>query len=194
MPGHDQIRQFSRRLDHDTLYTELRRFAHGLALRQFHFGNSAVIFLRQGKHLARLDIARNDQRGIVGRIPGLVPVQRVGIGHILYVDHPADHRMMIGMFLERRRHQFLVHQRMRIIVGAPAAFFHHHLDLFVEFFLRHLQIVHAVGFQLHRQRQFGFVQLLEIGRVIVGGESVLAPARCRNDPGELARPARLWCP
>ena len=65
---------------------------------------------------------------------------------------------------------------MRGIVGTPAPFFHHHLDFLVEFLFRHQQVVHTVGFQLHRQRQPGLVQHLEIGGVIVAGKSVLATA------------------
>ena len=90
------------------------------------------------------------------------------------------------MFGKRRCHQPLIHERVRIVVGTPAAFLHHHLDLFIKLRLRHLQIVHAVGLQLHRQRQFGFMQLLKVSRVVVGGEGILASACRRDDFGELA--------
>ena len=47
--------------------------------------------------------------------------------------------------------------------------------------------MHAVRFQLERQRELGFFQCLEIRSLIVVGKCVLAPARCCNLLGELAR-------
>ncbi len=90
------------------------------------------------------------------------------------------------MLLERVGHQALVEQGMRLVIGAPAPFFHDHFDLFAEFLPAQYQIVHAVCFQLHRQRQLRFVQLLEIGGVVIAGEGILAPASGRDAARELA--------
>ena len=94
---------------------------------------------------------------------------------------------MVGARLKSRRHQLLIYQRVRLVVSAPAAFIAHYFHFLFEFGLRQDQIMHAVGFQLERQRELGFFQGLEIGGLIVIGKCVLAPARRRDLFGELAR-------
>ncbi len=57
---HDQVRQLGRRLDPHALDPALRWLDIGLALRQAARRDLAVVALRQGKHLRRLDIAGDD--------------------------------------------------------------------------------------------------------------------------------------
>src|SRR5450759_1097189 len=105
----------------------------------------------------------------------------------LQVTHPADDRVVIGMLLINRRHHDFIHQRLRFIVGAHAPLFHDYLDLLAEFLRSQIEVLHPVRFQLHRQRQLGFVQLLEISGVVGAGKSILARPRCRDALGKFAR-------
>ena len=84
------------------------------------------------------------------------------------------------MRLDSSRGHFLMHQRARLIIGAESPFLHHHFNFLGELLFCQHQVAHPVRFQLHRQRQPGLMQLLEIGGVIAAGESILASA-CRSD-------------
>ena len=73
---------------------------------------------------------------------------------------------------------------MWIVVGAHAPLFHDDLHFLGELLLGKLQIHHAVGLELERQREFRFVQLLVVGGVIARGERVVTASGSGNDPGE----------
>jgi hypothetical protein len=187
VPGHQQIGHLRRRLDDDALAAELLGLGLRLAFRQGARGQRAEIALRQRDHRVSLHIPRHHQGGVVGRIPVRVPVARILRGHVLQVIHPADDGAAVGMRLVGGRHQALIHDRLRLVVGTQPALFHHHLDLLGEQLVADDEVGHAVGFQLHRQLQPVFLHLLEIRRVVAAGERVLAPARSGDAPGKLAR-------
>ena len=75
---------------------------------------------------------------------------------------------------------------MRIVVGTHAPLFHDDLHFLGELLFRKLQILHAVGLELQRQRELRLVQLLVVGGVIARGEGVVAASGAGDDPGELA--------
>ena len=79
-----------------------------------------------------------------------------------------------------RRQQLLEQQRLRTIVGAQSPLLHDDLDLFGELFRRQRQVRHAVGFQLERERQLRFLQLLVIAGRVLGSERIVATARRRD--------------
>ena len=146
MISHQEIRQLGRRLDGDALDAELARLDLYLAFGQRMRGNRAEEFFRELEHLFRLDVAGDNQRRIVWRVPFLIPAARIGDLHVLQVVHPAYHRRTIRMRYVNRRHQLLVQLGMRIVIGARTSLFHHHLGFLDELLLRKGEIDHAIGF------------------------------------------------
>ena len=88
------------------------------------------------------------------------------------------------MGLKGGRHHFFMYQGARLVIGTQTPFLHHHLYFFGKLFFREDQVVHPVGFQLHRQRQPAFLQLLKICGVVAACERVFAPARRGDTPGK----------
>ena len=78
-------------------------------------------------------------------------------------------------------------QRSRTVLVTAPTFLHHHLDLPRELLRADHEVRHAVGLEPHRQGQAVAVHLLVVDGEIRGSESVVAPARLRNDPRELAQ-------
>ncbi len=147
----------------------------------------AEVFLCQFVDFLRIDIADHYQRRVVGCVPLLVPVACILRRHVFQIIHPADDGAAIRVRLIDRSVELFVDLRMRLVVSAPAAFFHHHADLLGELFFGQHQIVHAVGFELDGKRQLRFLQLLEIRRVIAAGKGIFASAGSSDDARELAR-------
>ena len=183
---HHQMRQFGGGFHHHALDTGLLGLDKHTPRRQCAPGNRAIMLLRQREHLVGLDVAGDDQRGVVRRVPAVIPRLGVADRERFQIAHPADHRMPVGMLLVNRCHHFFVQQCMRLVVGAQAALFHDDPDFPGEIGCGEIQVAHPVGFQLHRQRQFRLVQLLKIGGVVIAGKGVLAPARCRDALGKFA--------
>ncbi len=74
---------------------------------------------------------------------------------------------------------FVEHAR-RLVLGAPAALFHHHPDFLGKFVLAEYQVGHSVGFQRHHLFQPRFFHLLEIRGVVGAGKRVFPTAERRD--------------
>ena len=152
MVSHHQLRQFGGRFHDQTFDAHLWRFSKVAPHWQYMFRDGAVIALRQREHLISFHIAGNDQCGVVRRIPTVIPNLGIINREHLQVAHPADHWVVIGMFLINRRHHDFMHQRLRLIIGAHAPLFHDYLDFLAEFLRSQIEVLHPIRFQLHRQR------------------------------------------
>ena len=65
-----------------------------------------------------VDVADDDERGVVGDVvAAVVPVQVVA-GHRLQIGQPADGRMPVRVRLERGRGQLLIEQLIGIVFAA----------------------------------------------------------------------------
>ena len=131
-----------------------------------------------------VDVANDDQISIVRHIPLPVPSAGILPGHLFDVVHPADDRPPVRVGSKHRRVQGLVHQSLRIIFGAHAPFLDDHLVLGGEIRGSQAQVGHAVGLEFHHFWQGLFRHNLEIGRVVLVGEGIVATAGLGDNPVE----------
>ena len=82
------------------------------------------------------------------------------------------------------RHHLLVEQRVRTVIGTRTPLFHDHSKLLGKLVFRKGQIHHAIGFQLQRKRQPGFVQLLVVAGVVARGKCIVTSAGAGDDAGK----------
>src|SRR5207245_6571715 len=78
-------------------------------------------------------------------------------------------------------------KRSRTVFVTAPALLHHHLDLPRELLRADHEVRHAVGVELDHEGQAVAVHLLVVDGEIRRGERVVAPARLRNEPRELAQ-------
>ena len=123
----------------------------------------AIVFLGQRLHLIRRHVARDDQHGVIGRVIGLVPVQRVLPGQLLHLLPPADDRRAIGVVEVLRRLLLFAEDGARIAVGALVAFLDDDLALCLPVVFRQLEMAHPVRLHLHHQLQPVRGDALKIG-------------------------------
>ena len=185
---HDQYRQFRRRFHGDTSNSRLLRLILGLAERQRTRLQAAVVFFGGLEHRLVIHIADDDDVGIVGHVPALVPVPSILHRHVFQIVHPADDRPPIRVRLEGHGIHRFKEQRLRLVVGTQTTLLHDHLDLLLEFTGRKRQVAHAIGFQTHHLVQTLLRHLLEVGGVIAAGESIVTPPGRRHQTIELSRP------
>ena len=164
----------------------LLRLGAGLAPGHGAGGDAAIGFLRQRQHGGRVHVARHHHGGVGGHIPALAEGAHVIGRHGIQIAHPANHGPVIGRGHEGGGHLLLIKPRAGLVVGAQAALFLDHGHLAREFVVRPLVVFKAVGLQRHHLRQRGGGHLLEIRRVVGGGEGVVAPAQQRHAARDFA--------
>ena len=158
-----------------------------LVARRLGFGrNIAKEFGGRLKRLFGIDIADNDQYGIVGRVILFVPRAQVVGFEGVQIFHVADdggaHRRLgkggkIGLF---------PHFAVGRVFRALAAFFADDVHLVEEFFVAEVEVVHAVGFELQNLGQVGGGDVFVIHRFIAVGVGVVLPAQLGHAAVELA--------
>src|SRR3989344_2176408 len=185
MIAQQEVRHFRRNRDAYTPFTLLLGLHDFLCCLEGTRRNLSEIFLRLRDNLFRFYIADNHEYRVGWGIPASVPITQLLGRHGLQVGHPANHRVPVGMSLIGGGHEFFLNDRLGLVLGAPAALFHHHLDLLAKILIGQRQILQAVGFEFEGNRQARFFQLLEIGSVVVTGEGVLASAVFGDDAREL---------
>ncbi len=149
--------------------------------------NAAEVLLGQAFDLVGGDIADHHQRGIVGGIPGLVPVAQFLDLHALQVGHPADGRGMVAAGRVGHGAEQLEGLCSGLIVGTQAALFLDDLDFLAEFVGWQAQAGQAVGLQFQGYGQAVTRQHLVVGGVVVAGEGVFFRAEVTQDARGLAR-------
>ncbi len=170
---------FSDPAESDELFAVLRRFL-GVGFRQFAvgLGQRAEVFRGVFQSLLRIEIARDDQHGVIGLVVFLVELFEIFDGHALDVRPVADGRLPVVMPLERRRHHLLAEHRSRAVF-ALFKFIPHHGHFRGQIFALDVAVHHAVGFQPDGELQVLWrcgQGLIVIGAVHPGRAVVLCPA------------------
>ena len=137
--------------------------------RRRRLGDAGEVLIHQADRVVRLEVAGDQQRGVVRHVVGVVERADIINGRRIEVVHAADHRVLVGMHVEGMKADQLVQQAERRILDAHAALFLHHLALGDEGLLVHAQARHAIGFHPQRQRQvLRRNGLMKHRRVLVG--------------------------
>ena len=134
--------------------------------------------LNQRARLPGIDIAGENQYGIIGTVIAAEPAAHIVHAGGIEIGHAADGRMAIGMAFGKLRRQLGIFGQAERIIVALALFILHDAALQIELCLgdgaEHMP--HAVGFEIQRQRQrrrgdiFEIIGAVEPGRAVeVGG-------------------------
>ena len=108
--SHDHHRQIGRRFQRQAADAPLFRFGLRFALRQRTRRQRSIVLLGQLEHRLMLDIADDNQKGVVRHVPALVPVARVLHRHAFQVVHPADHRRPVRVGLKSDGQHLFIEQ------------------------------------------------------------------------------------
>ena len=92
---------------------------------------------------------------------------------------------MVRLYLEGRGADLLHEEGLRVVVGPHPPLFHHHHPLRAEVLLPEDEVLHPVRFEIEAHLDPVGAQVLEIGRVIVGGEGVVVAAVLLDDPRKI---------
>ncbi len=134
--------------------------------------------------LGRIDIASDNDDGVVGRVEALVEGQRVLTRQLLHLVHPADDGDAVGVVLVQRRRHLLCKDARGDVLGAHAALLDDHLALGLDLPFAQSQVHHPVGFHLHERPQAVLGDALVVACVVGAGEGVVLAAEARDDSGE----------
>ena len=136
------------------------RFAFGffrqiVARGQGFGGNAAEQFCRRFERGGGVDVADDDQRSVVGRVPLFIPCAQVVRLERVQVVHIADNRRAQGGYGEAVEVDVFPQFARRVVFRALAAFFPNHVHLVGKVFVAEIQVLHPVGFELQHFRQLG---------------------------------------
>ncbi len=136
--------------------------------------------------LLRLDVAGDDEDGVLRRIEAAVIGERVLAPQALDLVAPADHRHAVGVMGEDGGLHRLVQLRARVGVAMHAPLLQNHVALGGDDLVGEHEAGHAVGLVGHHQAEMLLGDALKIGGVVVAGEGVLLAADLRHDFRERA--------
>ena len=131
-----------------------------------------------------LDVAGDDQDGIVRRVEALVEGERILAVELFDFLAPADHRAAIGVVEIERGHDLLGQPRIRVVGDPHVEFFQHDVALRQHVLVLQDQPGHAVGLEFHHLAELLARHALEIAGVVGGGEGVLVAADLEHGLGE----------
>ena len=132
------------------------------------------------------DIAGDDEDGVFRRIESIVIGKRVGPIETFDLMAPADDRPAVGMLREKRRLQGLAKLFRGIGIGAHPPLFENDIALGRHYLVGQDQIFHPVGLIVHADVEVLLGDALEIGGVVIRGESILLAAEIGDQLGKLA--------
>ena len=146
--------------------------------RRLGFGrNIAKEFGGRLKRLFGIDIADNDQYGIVGRVILFVPRAQVVGFEGVQIFHVADDGGAHGRLGKGGKIGLFPHFAVGCVFRAQAAFFTDDVHLVEEFFVAEVEVVHAVGFELQNLGQVGGGDVFVIHRFISVGIGIVLSAQ-----------------
>ena len=154
----------------------------------------AVMPLGEAAHFRRVGVAGDDKDRVLRRVEARVIGERVLAVETLDLMAPADDRRAVGVMGEQRRLHRLVELGAGIGVAMHAALLQHDVALGRDDLVGEHQAGHAVGLEFHHRAEVFLGDPLEIGGIIVAGESVFLAADL-GDAHARIRPADgPWCP
>ena len=133
--------------------------------------------------LRLVEVARDDQIGVVRAVVGAVKAQHILKGRGLQLLDRADARPPIGaLLIDGLGHEQAEQPAIGIGQDALAVFFLHHVALGHEGRLVHHQRAHALGFGEQHPLKVVGRHRLEIGGGVIGGEGVVGAAHVLGQP------------
>jgi hypothetical protein len=141
----------------------------------------------EGKHLLGVYITGHHQGGVVWRVEALVPVLKILDGQVRKILGPTDDGIAIIGPCVGGMHELLVSECLGLVFRSQSPLLLDYLHFLREFLGVHLQVLHTVGFQLEGDLEAGFLESLEVCRVIPPGECVFATTVGSYDAGKFIR-------
>ena len=152
----------------------------------------APVFLDEAESRGRVDVARHDDRRVLGPVPAVEERLRVRVlvGHVLDVLEEAHRRVLVGVDVERPVARDLVELRNRVRV-VLVVLAEDGARLGLELGLAVLEVLEAVGLDFEHRLEVFLRERRVVVRVVVRRVRVLAGARARHDRLVLRRRVRL---
>ena len=177
--GDDDRRQRHVLVDGDAALGGRSRLGRDVARhRLLRLRHAAEVALHHLHRRGRVEIAGDDEHGVLRHVVGLVEVAHVLDARRLEVGHAADHLVLVGVGRERRVVDDLGEASVGRAVDALPALFLHHAALARERRLLDLERGHPIGLEPQRQRQVVRRHRLPVvGRILVGRGVALAADR-----------------
>ena len=142
--GQCHIGLLGRRFEVKTAQALLGRFDLRFALRHGAGGDRAIVFFGQRLDLQRVDITGHHHHRIGGRVPLAVKISGVLRCHGFQIAHPTDDGTAVGRSRQGGGREHFVQLGAGVVIGAQAALFFHHLQLFGKFGIGPLVVGKAV--------------------------------------------------
>ena len=148
------------------------------------------VALDQPEGVLGVDVAREHEGGVVGRIVGLEVGARLVEGDVLDVGHEADDVPAVGALDEGLEVQRLVHHAPHLVVDAQAALLHDDAALLLEVLLGDGEVRHPVALEVEHDGQRLAREVVQVRgvvarRVAVGGAAVSLDQVVENAGTEL---------
>ncbi len=130
----------------------------------------AVVLHEEGEEAGVVDVADEDEGGVVGRVPGAVEGAAVLGGEVEDVVHPPDGGVVVGVDAEGVGPELLGDGPLDVVLDAVAALVGDHLLLARDGLLAEHEVVHPLGLQAHHEGELvGRDVLVVVGPVVPGG-------------------------
>ena len=152
--------------------------------RRLHPRHGTVVFLRQAAHFSGVDIAGDDQDGVIGAVKPPVKVQRILPRQLRHLVHPADDRAAVAMVEEKGAARLFPQDRGGARLDTRAPFLQDDAPFLDDVVFREHEVRHAVRLDLHHPGQAVPGDELVVAGVVPAGEGVFPAAIGGDDPGK----------
>ena len=142
----------------------------------------------RAERLGGLDVARDREEGVPGRVVRRVEAARVVERRGAEVVHRADDGVLVGEGVVRERVGRLEGRRVRLVVDPEPLLLLHGLALVVELLLREDERAHPVGLEEEAEVEALGRERLVVVRPVLGRRAVHRAARGGHEPEVLALP------
>src|SRR3984957_12449634 len=155
----------------------LRRFGMVYARNRFSGGRDAIeIFPGPEQRLLGIEIADDDQRGVVRFVEGVEELADVFDFRAIEIGHAADGGVMVGVLGKGRGAQILFQVTVGLVFDPDATFFFYDFALGFEIFFGNVEAAHAVRFEPQNSFQVIAGESFEKIRGVVSGFRIVEPA------------------
>ena len=154
------------------------------ARNRFSGGRDAIeIFPGPEQRLLGIEIADDDQRGVVRFVEGVEELADVFDFRAIEIGHAADGGVMVGVLGKGRGAQILFQVTVGLVFDPDATFFFYDFALGFEIFFGNVEAAHAVRFEPQNSFQVIAGESFEKIRGVVSGFRIVEPADGFDDSG-----------
>ena len=175
MIGHEDIGQCSGFLfEIDYLFALLSRLDRLNTLQLIASRRDFAKLLLDERHqFTRLYVARNNDKGVVRGVIGVVIISQIFPANGDNLGHPSDYRFAVGLYFKGCRHKRFIEEVLRVVLIAHPAFFHYNTAFRLKILRIQREALHTIGLELDGKPDRVGRECLMVHGIILGGMSIV---------------------